>query len=218
MRKALLLTALLLGGGHVAIAQNLIPNANFDTGIDGWIAPPGGSGAVEWDPAFGQPPGSLRVVGRDDVTVPELCFPIPEGFVDYYWSADVYMDASDEFFLCSINYALYDAPDCSDSFAFIVGDENSFPWVKTPNQWEHLNFDLPETDFGVVGFRAVRPVMGKLADKGSDDACVLDNVYFGLAPPAPVPAIPTVSPVGLLLLAALLVTAGLVALRGFHTA
>jgi len=149
--------------------------------------------------------------GNDDVTVPELCFPIPAGNVQYYWRADVYMDASAEFFLCSINYALYDHRDCSDSFAFIVGDENSFPWVRTPNQWEHLSFD-GDADFHSVGFRAVRPVMGKLADLGSDDACVLDNAYFEMVPLAAT-TIPAVSPVGLVVLAALLVAAGLVVLR-----
>jgi len=211
MKRALLLTVLLLGGGHAAVGQNLIPNATFDTGIDGWMAPPGGSGAIEWDPAFGQPPGSLRVVGNDDVAVPELCFPIPPHYVDYYWRADVYMDASDEFFLCSINYALYDEPDCSDSFAFFVGDDDAFPWVRTPNQWEHLNFDLKGADLGYVGFRSVRPFVSKFADIGSDDACVLDNAYFAIVPTAP--PIPTMSSVGLVLLAALTVAAGLVVLR-----
>ena len=144
------------------------------------------------------------------MTLPELCFPIPTQAADYYWRADVYMDASAEFFLCTINYALYDTPDCSDSFAFIVDD---FPGVLTPNQWEHLNFDLKGAGFSSVGYKAVRPVMGKLADIGSDDACVLDNVYFEIVP-APAPTtIPTVSSVGLVLLAALTVAAGLVVLR-----
>jgi len=214
MKKALLLIVLLLGSGHAASgqSQNQLPNATFDTGIDGWIAPPGGSGAIEWDPAFGQPAGSLRLIGNDDVAVPELCFPIPLGDIQYYWRADVYMDASDEFFLCSINYAAYDTPDCSDSFAFIVGDENAFPWVRTPNQWEHLNFD-GYGDLHSVGFRAVRPFVSKLADLGSDDACVLDNAYFEIVPPPPIPA---VSSVGLVLLAALTVAAGLVVLRRLY--
>jgi len=209
MKRVLLLTVLLLGGAHAAAGQNLIPNSTFDTGIEGWIAPPGGSGAVEWDPAFGQPPGSLRVVGNDDVTVPELCFPVPAGVADYYWRADVYMDASDEFFLCSINFALYDTPDCSDSFAFFVGDDDAFPWVRTPNQWEHLNFDST-MDLRSVRINSIRPVMGKLADIGSDDACVLDNVYFEIVP---APTIPTMNSVGLVLLAALTVAAALVVLR-----
>jgi hypothetical protein len=204
---------LLLGSGHAAEGQNLLPNGTFDTGMDGWIAPPGGSGAIEWDPSFGQPPGSLRVVGNDDVAVPELCFLIPPQGADYYWHADVYMDASDEFFLCSINYALYDTPDCSDSFAFVVGDENAFPWVRTKNQWEHLNFDGKNVHFGVGGtFKSVRPFVSKLADIGSADACVLDNAYFEIVPLA-TPSIPTLSPVGLVLLAALLALAALVVLR-----
>jgi len=211
MKRALLLTVLLLGGGHAASGQNQnqIPNATFDTGVDGWIAAPGGSGAIEWDPTFGQPAGSLRLVGNDDATLPELCFPAAPGAANYLWRADVYMDASDEFFLCSVNFALYDTPDCSDSFAFFVGDEDAFPWVRTPNQWEHLNFDS-YMDLRSVGYRSVRPVVGKLADIGSDDACVLDNVYFEIVAP---PQIPTVSPVGLLVLAALTVAAALVVLR-----
>ena len=111
--------------------------------------------------------------------------------VDYYWRADVYMDASDEFFLCSINYALYDTADCSDPFASIV---DIFPAVLTPNQWKRLEFDLLGTDFDSIGFHSVRPLLAKLADIGSDDACVLDNVYFEIVPAAT--PIPTVSPVG----------------------
>lgn len=213
MRKALLLIALLLGSAHAAAGQNLIPNATFDTGVDGWIPAPRGTGTIEWGPDFGQPPGALRLVGNDSATLPELCFPIPPGPVDYFWSADVYMDASDEFFLCSINYALYDAPDCSDSFATFVGDEDAFPWVRTQNQWEHLNFDIPGIDLHSVRIRSVRPVMGKLADIGSDDACVLDNVHFEIVPQAAAVPIPTVSSIGLALLAMLLVAAGLLVLR-----
>jgi len=209
MKRALLLIVFLAGP---AAGQNLIPNATFDTDVNGWIAYPGGfAGAVEWSAVQGQPPGALRLVGEDDATIPVLCFPVVDGFS--LFRADVYMDTSGEFILCSLNYAMYDSFDCSDSPAFWVDDGSgtAFPLVTAPHEWQTL--ELPfKGDLRDVNIHSIRPIMGKLGDIDSDDACVMDNVYWEIIPRVPAP-IPAVNPAGLVLLAALTAGAAFVVLR-----
>ncbi len=118
--------------------------------------------------------------------------------------------------VCLINFMLYLESDCSGEGSPIIDVNGTgiFPFVIAPNTWEHLKFEFPigQDTLDQSGILGIRPLIVKLGDFRSDDACLYDNVSLTYAP-LPVTQVPTVGSLGLAVLAALLGVAGLITLR-----
>ncbi len=210
IRKFVILLILVGSGWNVVFGQNLIVNDTFDTDVAGWETTSASTGIAEWEPDLGQPPGSLRLVGPDEIALTERCYRAFPG--RYYLRADGYMRTVDDDLFCAIDWAIYSSRDCTGFFGvFTYPPVGS--WVVNPNQWESLEYEFTASvGGGLIGetHHSLRPFLNKFGDYQGDDACVFDNVYLEIEP---TPTIPTLSPVGLTLLIALMLTAGFVVLR-----
>lgn len=212
IRRCVILTFLFAAGGQATLGQNLIVNGTFDADVTGWETTAASTGVAEWEPDIGQPPGSLRLVGPDEIALTTQCYPAVPG--RYFLQADGYMRTVDDDLFCAIDWAVYSSTDCTGSFGiFTVPPFGT--WVVNPNQWESLEYELEAPLGGILGTsrHSVRPFLNKFGDFMGDDACVFDNVSLEIQPLRNVTAVPVLSPVALALLAALILGTGFVVLQ-----
>lgn len=175
------LAAFLLFGASVAQAQNLVPNPDFDTGIDGWSTVP--NGAIEWVADDGSPdPGALRLRLADargnSTSTQSDCFAVDPS-VHHDLAASLKLVAGVEAHIYSVVYV---DPTCADP---VAGGVDYYGQVTTADGLWHevMVADFPLAPEAV----AARIFVGTGAPYPDTNAVALaDHIAFGPTGSVPV--------------------------------
>jgi hypothetical protein len=175
------LAAFLLIGASIAQAQNLVPNPDFDTGIDGWSTL--SNGTIEWVADDGSPdPGALRLRLADargnGTEALSGCFAVDPS-MHHDLAASLKLIAGIE---AHIFFVVYDNPTCADP---PVGGADYYAQVPTADGLWHdvMVADIPLAPEAV----AARIFIGTGAPYPDTNAVALaDHIAFGPTGSVPV--------------------------------
>lgn len=188
MRPVILSVVLILSVSTAGFAQGYF--YSFDSGEEGW------SGAVPvatvtWEPALGNPPGSLRAQGAGSP-----CLAAPD-VGDWHIQSDVFSDGANG---CYLTVESWGTSDCSGGGAGAFIEDQTV----LNDQWVTLSFDFP--------LALVHPYFRvEVLRRSGMGTCLLDNVEV-VGPLGPA-GIPTLGEVGLVLLSLVLLGTGILMVR-----
>ena len=188
MRPVILSIVLILFVSTAGFSQGYF--YSFDSGEEDWkgVVPPA---TVSWEPALGNPPGSLRAQGAASP-----CIAAPD-VGDWHIQADVFSDGANG---CYLTVESYRFPDCTGSASGAFVDDQTV----LNDQWVTLSFDFP--------LALVQPYFRiEVIRRSTMGTCLLDNVE-AVGPLGPA-GIPTLGEVGLVLLGLTLLGAGILMVR-----
>ncbi len=179
--RTLALCGLLAASG--AAAQNLLPNAGFNTGIGGWsTSDPDIS--LSWsnlDAKGSSGSGSLQMTNAkpiDDNIFDTfgICIAVTAG-QKYHQGASFYFPGGQaQSSILVLLAQFYSSDDCSSGFISIVPSRTLFP---TPNTWQRLDTQPFVAPAGATGMRATIGFLKR--GNGGAIVCNLDDVVFELA-------------------------------------
>lgn len=169
---------------HAAHAQNLVPNPDFDTGVEPWQMVPGAIGTVTHVPDDGSPaPGALRLERPDEsnrgssTAAISACMPVDaDTRFDLIGSVKLVVGNS-----ASVQVTGYSSVDCSGS---IVSFDPVLSTQAADGLWHSFSatdFPLPDT----VGSVVVRLNSG-VAFPATQSVALFDHIGFGPTGSVPV--------------------------------
>jgi hypothetical protein len=162
---------------------------------------------IEWDP-FGNPGGSLRITttegDRGTKLVRSARISGPEGL--YLLEGQTYHSSAEPFVTCRIYFSAWETDDCSGPAPVPISTPQTF------DVWSDHTGEANLDESWTPPIRSIAVALtANRATPGGGSTCYFDNIV--LRGPTPTFAIPTTSPVGLVLLAAAIALAGGIALR-----
>lgn len=207
MRTVAALVTMLGMTVHVSHAETIPLNGGFDTDISGWTYAGYAGGALEWDGTIGSPtPGSLQISGPAAVDgfSYRAMGPCVTTYLGEIWElqAQVHLHVPPSFAHCFVDFRIFPLPDCSGSES-IVGELS----VPPANQWALSTSVLPVTDYVYSLGRSFRPAL--VVSGNQDSLCNFDSVRLQRG----TFAIPTLHPLGLLVLVVLIASAAIYMIR-----
>ncbi len=204
MRKPRFVEALgvliLVTGSSAALAQNLIPDPRFDTGVSAWqLVATAPAAALVWDKTrdlYGSPSGGsaqLYESALDPGLSATICLPVTAGRI-YSSGVSFLFPAGQPSREIYPRFEFFAGAGCTGAVVGASGGPVVFSDGVNPETW------VPVADPDVTapaGAASVNFVMQYSSVVGLGPAAVnFDNVYFGpqgTAPPAPVASIPALS-------------------------